>query len=49
MVCSDSDRTSEAMNPFRHFNRMKDRPITRPLPIHDTTTQGNDYIVLDAP
>jgi len=32
------------MNPFRHFGRTPstgDRPIERPLPTHDSTTQKN--------
>jgi hypothetical protein len=40
----DSELTSEIMNTFRRFDKnswMGDRPITRPLPTQDSTTQKN--------
>jgi hypothetical protein len=42
LTCSESDLTSGSMNPFRHFGRTPwtgDRPIAKPLPTQERTTQ----------
>jgi len=48
MVYSDSLLISETINPFRRVGRTAwtgDRPIGRPLPSHDSTTQKNAVVV----
>jgi hypothetical protein len=45
---SDSELTSETMNPFRHFGRIPwtgDRPIPKSLPTQKGTTQKNANIL----
>jgi len=42
LTCSYSELTSETVNAFRHFGRTPwtgDRPIARPIPTQDSTTQ----------
>jgi hypothetical protein len=50
LASSESELTSETVNPFRHFDRIPwtgDRPITAPVPTQDSTTQKtHPYICL---
>jgi len=42
VVCSESELTSESMNPFRHFGRTPwtgYQPVARPVPTQNSTTQ----------
>jgi len=44
LTCYDSELTSENLKPSRYLGRtlwMGDRPIARPLPANDSTTQKN--------